>query len=103
MRERRLWGRRWLAVSAMVLGLLGVSDADMEKGHLRCDANISIRPRGATELGVKTELKNMNSFRFLERGIEAELVRQRQLVESGEEVVQETLHFDPDSGAITLE
>ena len=55
---------------------LGVSDVDMEKGSLRCDANVSVRPAGTTELGTKTELKNMNSFRFLEQGIEAEIARQ---------------------------
>jgi aspartyl-tRNA(Asn)/glutamyl-tRNA(Gln) amidotransferase subunit B len=65
------------------------------------DGNISIRPAGSEELGVKTELKNMNSFRFLERGIEAELARQRQLVESGDEVIQETLHFHPEDGSLT--
>jgi aspartyl-tRNA(Asn)/glutamyl-tRNA(Gln) amidotransferase subunit B len=65
------------------------------------DGNISLRPAGSEELGVKTELKNMNSFRFLERGIEAELERQRGLLESGEEVVQETLHFHPEDGTLT--
>jgi aspartyl-tRNA(Asn)/glutamyl-tRNA(Gln) amidotransferase subunit B len=74
---------------------------NMEEGSLRVDGNISIRPTGSDELGVKTELKNMNSFRFLERGIEAELIRQRELVEGGEEVDQETLHFDPNDGSLT--
>ena len=73
----------------------------MEEGSLRVDANVSVRPAGSDELGTKTELKNMNSFRFLERGIEAELARQRELIEAGEPVVQETLHFDPASGALT--
>ena len=58
-----------------------------------------MRPRGSEKLGTKAELKNMNSFRFLERGIEAELARQRGLVEGGEEVVQETLHFHPEDVA----
>jgi aspartyl-tRNA(Asn)/glutamyl-tRNA(Gln) amidotransferase subunit B len=79
---------------------LGISDVNMEEGSLRADANVSIRPRGATELGTKAELKNMNSFRFLERGIEAEIARQTAVVESGERVVQETLHFDPATGEI---
>ena len=70
----------------------------MEEGSLRCDANVSVRPVGSTELGTKTELKNMNSFRFLERGVRAEIERQIALLESGEAVVQETLHFDPASG-----
>jgi aspartyl-tRNA(Asn)/glutamyl-tRNA(Gln) amidotransferase subunit B len=73
----------------------------MEEGSLRVDANVSVRPAGSEELGTKTELKNMNSFRFLQRGIEAELERQRELVETGGAVVQETLHFDPQSGALT--
>jgi aspartyl-tRNA(Asn)/glutamyl-tRNA(Gln) amidotransferase subunit B len=73
----------------------------MEEGSLRCDANVSLRPPGTEELGVKTELKNMNSFRFLERGIEAELERQRELLDSGEAVSQETLHFDPRTGSLT--
>lgn len=62
---------------------------------MRADANVSIRPVGSTELGTKTELKNMNSFTFLRRGIEAEIARQTALLAAGERVVQETLHFDP--------
>jgi aspartyl-tRNA(Asn)/glutamyl-tRNA(Gln) amidotransferase subunit B len=73
----------------------------MEEGSLRCDANISIRPVGSATYGTKTELKNMNSFRFIERGIEAEIVRQEELVRAGEPVVQETLHFDPQSGSLS--
>ncbi len=80
---------------------LGVSDVNMEEGSLRMDANVSIRPAGETTLGTKTELKNMNSFRFLERGIEAELRRQEQLLAEGGRVEQETLHFDPQSGALS--
>jgi len=93
--------REWLTLLRTTLRRLGVSDVNMEEGSLRCDANVSIRPRGATELGTKTELKNMNSFRFLERGIRAEVARQEELVRSGGNVVQETLHFDPASGAIS--
>jgi aspartyl-tRNA(Asn)/glutamyl-tRNA(Gln) amidotransferase subunit B len=73
----------------------------MEEGSLRCDANVSVRPRGTRELGTKTELKNMNSFRFLERGIRAEIERQTGLLHTGGTVVQETLHFDPVSGRLT--
>jgi aspartyl-tRNA(Asn)/glutamyl-tRNA(Gln) amidotransferase subunit B len=73
----------------------------MSQGSLRCDANVSIRPVGSSELGTKTELKNMNSFAFLERGIRAEIARQTELLEAGEQLVQETLHFDPVSGALT--
>jgi aspartyl-tRNA(Asn)/glutamyl-tRNA(Gln) amidotransferase subunit B len=80
---------------------MGVSDVNMEEGSLRVDANVSIRPAGQATLGTKTELKNMNSFRFLERGIEAEVARQEALLRDGDEVVQETLHFDPRSGALS--
>ncbi len=73
----------------------------MEEGSLRVDANVSIRPAGTTELGTKTELKNMNSFRFLERGVKAEIERQIGLLRDGEPVVQETLHFDPASDTLT--
>jgi aspartyl-tRNA(Asn)/glutamyl-tRNA(Gln) amidotransferase subunit B len=91
----------WLRLLRATLRRLGVSDVNMEEGSLRCDANISIRPSGTQELGTKTELKNMNSFRFIQRGIDAEIARQTQIVESGGKVEQETLHFDPASGAIT--
>jgi aspartyl-tRNA(Asn)/glutamyl-tRNA(Gln) amidotransferase subunit B len=91
----------WLRLLRATLRRLGVSDVNMEEGSLRCDANISLRPAGSDELGIKTELKNMNSFRFIERGIRAEIERQHRLIESGETIVQETLHFDPGSGAIT--
>jgi len=74
---------------------------NMEEGSLRADANISVRPRGSVQLGVKTELKNMNSFRFIERGIRAEIARQEQILREGGQVVQETLHFDHASGSIT--
>jgi aspartyl-tRNA(Asn)/glutamyl-tRNA(Gln) amidotransferase subunit B len=93
--------REWAQLLRTTVKQLGVSDVNMEQGSLRCDANVSVRPAGGDELGVKTELKNMNSFRFLERGIEAELERQRELLESGEGVTQETLHFDPRTGALT--
>jgi aspartyl-tRNA(Asn)/glutamyl-tRNA(Gln) amidotransferase subunit B len=73
----------------------------MEEGSLRCDGNISIRPAGSEQLGTKTELKNMNSFRYLERGIAAEIARQESVVAAGGEVAQETLHFDPASGSLT--
>ncbi len=91
----------WLKLLRTTLRQLGVSDVNMEQGSLRCDANISVRPAGSSELGTKTELKNMNSFRFIERGIRAEIARQEKLLQAGGQVVQETLHFDPDSGAIT--
>ena len=80
---------------------MGVSDVNMEEGSLRMDANVSIRPVGDATLGTKTELKNMNSFRFLERGINAEIARQEALVREGGEVEQETLHYDPRTEAIS--
>jgi aspartyl-tRNA(Asn)/glutamyl-tRNA(Gln) amidotransferase subunit B len=80
---------------------MGVSDVNMEEGSLRMDANVSIRPAGTATLGTKTELKNMNSFRFLERGIAAELARQETIVRDGGEVEQETLHYDPETGSLT--
>jgi aspartyl-tRNA(Asn)/glutamyl-tRNA(Gln) amidotransferase subunit B len=85
----------WLRLLRTTLRQLGVSDVNMEEGSLRCDANVSIRPVGTRELGTKTELKNMNSFRFIEKGIRAEIARQEKLLGAGEEVEQETLHFDP--------
>jgi aspartyl-tRNA(Asn)/glutamyl-tRNA(Gln) amidotransferase subunit B len=93
--------REWLTLLRGTLRSLGVSDVNMEEGSLRADANVSLRPAGTSTLGTKTELKNMNSFRFIERGIEAEIARQRQIIESGGKVDQETLHFDPASGRIT--
>jgi aspartyl-tRNA(Asn)/glutamyl-tRNA(Gln) amidotransferase subunit B len=93
--------REWLTLLRATLRRLGVSDVNMEEGSLRCDANISIRPVGAQELGTKTELKNMNSFRFIERGINAEVARQLALLRAGEKVEQETLHFDPRTEQIT--
>jgi aspartyl-tRNA(Asn)/glutamyl-tRNA(Gln) amidotransferase subunit B len=93
--------REWLTLLRTTLRQLGVSDVNMEEGSLRADANVSVRPAGSSELGTKTELKNMNSFRFLERGVRAEIERQTQLLDSGQPVVQETLHFDPASGQLT--
>ena len=93
--------RDWLTLLRVTLRQLGVSDVNMEEGSLRCDANVSIRPEGSDTLGTKTELKNMNSFRFLMQGINAEIARQRGLVEAGERVTQETLHFDPASGSLS--
>src|SRR5205807_8897736 len=87
----------FLALLKNTLQTVGVSDCDMEKGSLRCDANVSVRPAGISEFGVKTELKNMNSFKFLGDGMAAEIRRQIDLLERGEPVVQETLHYDPGS------
>jgi aspartyl-tRNA(Asn)/glutamyl-tRNA(Gln) amidotransferase subunit B len=96
-KEAAEWGRLLRAT----LKSLGVSDVNMEEGSLRIDANVSIRPVGEATLGTKAELKNMNSFRFLERGIEAEIARQEAILREGGEVEQETLHFDPVSGSLS--
>jgi aspartyl-tRNA(Asn)/glutamyl-tRNA(Gln) amidotransferase subunit B len=77
-----------------ILRYTGVSEADMEKGQFRCDANVSLRPRGETEFGTRTELKNINSFRFVERAIEAEIERQADILESGGQVQQATMAYD---------
>jgi aspartyl-tRNA(Asn)/glutamyl-tRNA(Gln) amidotransferase subunit B len=92
--------REWLTLLRTTMLQLGVSDVRMEEGSLRCDANVSLRPAGTAQLGTKTELKNMNSFGFLERALRAEIERQRELLDSGQAVVQETLHFDPASGTL---
>jgi aspartyl-tRNA(Asn)/glutamyl-tRNA(Gln) amidotransferase subunit B len=69
----------------------------MQEGSLRCDANVSLRPRGATTLGTRAEIKNLNSFRFIEQAIEHEIARQAQVLESGRKVAQETRLYDPDA------
>lgn len=79
---------------------LGVSDCNMEEGSLRCDANVSIRPKGARVKGVKTEVKNMNSFRALQKALTYEVERQTKLLKEGGEVIQETRHWD-DATAVT--
>jgi aspartyl-tRNA(Asn)/glutamyl-tRNA(Gln) amidotransferase subunit B len=93
--------REWLQTLRETLRQLGVSDVDMSQGSLRCDANVSIRPVGDERFGTKTELKNMNSFAFLERGVRAEIARQTAIKQAGDEVMQETLHFDPRTERIT--
>ncbi len=81
-----------------VVAELGVSDARLEEGSIRFDANISIRPEGDDELGTKVEVKNMNSFRSLEQAVDYEIKRQIDLVESGGTVIQETRHWDEEAG-----
>ena len=82
-----------------ILRAIGVSEADMEKGQLRVDANVSIRNPDGT-FGTKTELKNMNSFRFVERGLVRELERQREILEGGGRITQTTLHYDPETDEV---
>jgi aspartyl-tRNA(Asn)/glutamyl-tRNA(Gln) amidotransferase subunit B len=81
---------------------LGISDGDMEKGQLRCDANVSLRPAGATTLGTKTELKNLNTIKGVERGVTAEIERQAAILDAGGRVTQATLLFDADRDRLAL-
>ena len=81
-----------------ILTTVGVNDGNMEEGSLRCDANVSIRPAGASALGVKVEVKNLNSFRFLQRAIEFEIHRQTEVVRAGRPVEQETRLWDTAAG-----
>lgn len=81
-----------------IVAALGVSDARLEEGSMRFDANVSLRPEGTDELGVKVEVKNMNSFRSLERALSFEIERQRLLLDAGEPVLQETRHWDEAAG-----
>lgn len=90
----------YLRALRAILRYAGVSDADMEKGQFRCDANVSLRPRGETGLGTRTELKNLNSFRFVEEALHAEIERQAEVLEEGGEIQQATLRYDPASGRI---
>ncbi|WHY01073.1 Asp-tRNA(Asn)/Glu-tRNA(Gln) amidotransferase subunit GatB [Neobacillus sp. DY30] len=85
-----------------IIQYTGVSDCKMEEGSLRCDANISIRPVGQKEFGTKTELKNLNSFNFVRKGLEFEEKRQREVVSNGGKIDQETRRFDEATGATLL-
>jgi aspartyl-tRNA(Asn)/glutamyl-tRNA(Gln) amidotransferase subunit B len=87
--------KRFLQLLRQTVVELGISDAEMEKGSLRFDVNVSVRPEGSDELRTRTELKNMNSFNFAAKGIEREIQRQIQIYEAGGQVEQETMHFDP--------
>jgi len=88
----------YLTAVKQALEFIQVSSCDMEKGHLRCDANVSVRLRGEEKLGTKAEVKNLNSFRFLKQALDYEIARQVAVMESGGRVVQETRLFDPDLG-----
>src|SRR5436190_13217295 len=88
----------YLAEVKQVLQFIEVSTCDMEKGHLRCDANVSVRLKGAERLGTKAEVKNLNSFRFLKQALDYEVTRQVALIESGGRVVQETRLYNTDLG-----
>jgi len=86
--------RRYLEKLKSILQYTGVSDCKMEEGSLRCDANISLRPAGSETLGSKTELKNMNSFKAVEKSLEHEIKRQRAILKSGKKVVSQTLRWE---------
>ncbi|MFC1481053.1 Asp-tRNA(Asn)/Glu-tRNA(Gln) amidotransferase subunit GatB [Candidatus Neomarinimicrobiota bacterium] len=94
--------KRYLERLKQILEFTNVSDADMEKGNLRCDANVSVRPRDQTEFGTRTEMKNLNSFRGVERGIFYEIERQVQLLKDGQTVEQCTLNWDDAAGQTRL-
>jgi aspartyl-tRNA(Asn)/glutamyl-tRNA(Gln) amidotransferase subunit B len=81
-----------------ILRYIEVSDADMEKGNFRCDANVSIRPVGAREFGTRSEIKNVNSFKYVQKAIEYEIKRQAQVLDDGGKVIQETRLFDSSKG-----
>ena len=81
-----------------ILQYVAVSTCDMEKGHLRCDANVSVRLKGAEKFGTKAEVKNLNSFRFLKMALDHEIERQVAILESGGRIMQETRLFNPDTG-----
>ncbi|MGB9763226.1 MAG: Asp-tRNA(Asn)/Glu-tRNA(Gln) amidotransferase subunit GatB [Minisyncoccia bacterium] len=82
----------------ILLKTLGVSNADMEKGEMRCEVNISLRPKGEEKFGTKVEIKNLNSFRSVERAIDYEIKRQTEILENGEKVIQETRGWDDEKG-----
>ena len=88
----------YLSEVKQVLQFIEVSTCDMEKGHLRCDANVSVRLKGETKLGTKAEVKNLNSFRFLKQALDFEIARQVAVIESGGRVMQETRLYNPDLG-----
>ena len=88
----------YFAEVKQALQFVGVSTCDMEKGHLRCDANVSVRLKGAEKFGIRAEVKNLNSFRFLKLAIEYEIARQVALAEGGGHMFQETRLFDPETG-----
>ncbi len=88
--------RRYLEQLKSILQYAGVSDCKMEEGSLRCDANISLRPAGTETFGSKTELKNMNSFKAVEKSLEYEIDRQKKILDSGQEVISQTLRWEED-------
>ncbi|MBI4563632.1 MAG: Asp-tRNA(Asn)/Glu-tRNA(Gln) amidotransferase subunit GatB [Planctomycetes bacterium] len=92
----------YLSTLKSILRAVGVSDCDMEKGELRCDVNLSVRPPGSTALGVKTEIKNLNSFRYVQKALEAEFRRHVAELDAGRTIVQSTWLYDPDQDQTRL-
>src|SRR5256885_15579154 len=88
----------YLRAFRAVVVYVGVCDGNMEEGSLRCDANVSLRPRGTAALGTKVEIKNLNSFRNVQRALEFEVRRQAQALDAGERIVQETRLWEADRG-----
>ena len=88
----------YLSAIKQTLEYLGICDCNMEEGSLRCDANVSIRPLGQQKLGTKTELKNMNTFRGVEKAIEYEVLRQKEVIEIGGTIIQQTYLWDAQNG-----
>ena len=91
-------GRAYMEAVHQILTFVGVCDGDLEKGSLRCDANVSVRPVGQTEFGTRTEVKNLNSFRSVERAIAYEIDRQIACINNGGSVIQQTMHYDDNTG-----
>ena len=89
---------QYLKTVRQIARYLGISDGNMEEGSLRCDANISLRPVGQLKFGTRTEIKNLNSFKFVERALEYEITRQLSLLKNGKPVLQETLTYDSNTG-----
>ena len=89
----------YLRAVRQLVRYLGISDGNMEEGSLRCDANISLRPVGDLKFGTRTEIKNLNSFKFVERALEYEIARQTAILKAGNKVVQQTLLFDSENGS----
>ena len=92
----------YLTMLRSILLYLGVCDGNMEEGSLRCDANVSVRPAGEKQFGTKVELKNLNSFRFIQKALEYEINRQAEVLQGGGKVVQESRLYDPDSDTTDL-
>ncbi|CAM2986678.1 Asp-tRNA(Asn)/Glu-tRNA(Gln) amidotransferase subunit GatB [Legionella worsleiensis] len=88
---------RYLKTLHQLVRFLGICDGNMQEGSFRCDVNLSIKPKGSSTLGTRTELKNLNSFRFIEKAIAFERARHQEVLESGQKIIQETRLYNPDT------